>query len=45
VYYITFAAFISTTFSIVFPWFVTKFAISKLAYLIIPKEDADFIVE
>ena len=44
-YFITFAALISTVFSIVFPWFVTQFAITKLAYLIIPKDDADFIVE
>lgn len=44
VYFITFAALISTIFSIVLPWFITQFAISKLAYGIIPKEDADFVV-
>lgn len=45
VYFITFAALLSSIFSIVLPWFLTQFVITKLAYLIIPKEDADFIVK
>jgi hypothetical protein len=44
VYFITFAALLSSIFSIVLPWMVTQFVITKLAYMIIPKEDADFIV-
>lgn len=44
VYFITFAALLSTISSITLPWFVTQFAITKLAYGIIPKEDADFVV-
>jgi hypothetical protein len=45
VYFITFAALLSSIFSVVLPWFVTQFVITKLAYLIIPTEDADFIVK
>jgi hypothetical protein len=44
IYYITFAALISTIFSMIFPWTVTYWAIRELAYLIIPKENADFVV-
>jgi hypothetical protein len=45
VYFITFAALISTCFSIVLPWSLTQWSITKLAYLIIPEEDADFVVK
>jgi len=44
VYFITFAALIATGFSLMFPWFITKFIISKLAAALIPDEtSAKFI--
>lgn len=42
-YYITFAAILSTVFSLVLPWFLTQWSITKLAHLIIPAE-ADFLI-
>ena len=45
VYYITFAAILSTTFSLIFPWLFTQFLIELLAYFLIPEEDADFVVQ
>jgi len=42
-YYITFAAILSTVFSLVLPWFLTQWSITKLAHLIIPA-DADFLI-
>lgn len=45
VYFITFAALISTIFSMLLPWELTKITISFLANAIIPKEDADFITD
>lgn len=44
VYFITFAALLSTSFSLMLPWFLVQWIVGKLAYAIIPKEDADFIV-
>jgi len=44
VYFITFAALIATVFSMIVPWTACYWLIRELAYLIIPKEDADFIV-
>ena len=43
-YFVTFAALIATCFSLVMPWFLTQWSIDKLAYLLIPAEDADFVV-
>lgn len=43
-YFITFAALISTGFSLVMPFFMCRFLITKLAYGIIPKDAADFVV-
>lgn len=44
VYFITFAALVSTCFSLLMPWFLVQWIINELAYAIIPKENADFIV-
>jgi len=44
VYFITFAALIATCFSMVMPWFLVQWSINELANLLIPKEDADFVV-
>lgn len=38
VYFITFAALIATGFSLMFPWFITQFVISKLCGVLIPKD-------
>jgi len=43
-YFITFAALISTGFSLVMPFFLVRALISAIAYAIIPKDDADFVV-
>jgi len=44
VYFITFAALIATGFSLMFPWFITSFLISKLCAVLIPDEtSAKFI--
>jgi hypothetical protein len=43
-YFITFAAIISTVFSLVMPWFLVEFSITQLANLLIPKDDAAFII-
>jgi len=43
VYFITFAAMIATGVSLVFPWFVTQFVISKLCSVLVPPEAAAFI--
>jgi hypothetical protein len=45
VYFITFAALIATCFSLIFPWFVTQMAITFLSKLLIPKEDAAFVID
>lgn len=44
VYFITFAALISTCFSLVMPWFLVQWSINFLANALIPKEDAEFVV-
>ena len=43
VYFITFAALVATTFSLIFPWFITEFLISKLSSALIPADSAKFI--
>ena len=43
VYFITFAALIATGFSLMFPWFITQFVISKLCSVLIPADAASFI--
>ena len=45
VYFITFAALIATGFSLVLPWTLTYYAIKFLAGVLIPKEDAAFVVD
>ena len=45
VYFITFAALVGTSFSLVMPWTLAYFFVKFLAELIIPKEDAAFIVD
>jgi len=46
VYYITFAALIATGFSLMFPWFITQFLVSKLCGILIPDEtSAKFVDE
>ena len=44
-YMMTFAAMISLVFGLCFPWPVTVFLIDKLAYALIPRANADFIVD
>lgn len=44
IYFITFAALVSTCLSLLLPWFLVQWGVNLLAYAIIPKEDADFIV-
>jgi hypothetical protein len=44
-YFITFACLLSSLFSLILPFSLTEWSISKLAYLIIPEEDADFVVK
>lgn len=44
-YFVTFAALISTCFSLIMPFYLTEWSITKLAYLIIPEEAADFVVK
>lgn len=43
VYFITFAALIATGFSLVLPWFITQFVISKLCSVLVPADSAAFI--
>jgi len=43
VYFITFAALIATGVSLVFPWFITQFVISKLCSVLVPPDAAAFI--
>jgi len=43
-YFLTFAAIMSTGFGILFPWWLNYFIIKNLAAALIPKDDADFIV-
>ena len=43
VYFITFAALIATGVSLVLPWFITQFVISKLCSVLVPPEAAAFI--
>lgn len=45
VYFVTFAALISTTFSLIMPFWLCKIIITMLSSAIIPKEDAKFIQE
>ena len=45
VYFVTFAALISTCFSLIFPWFITEMAISLLAKALIPAENAAFVID
>jgi len=44
-YFITFAAIVATGFSLVMPFEICTLVISTLVKVIIPKEDADFIIE
>jgi hypothetical protein len=45
VYFITFAAIVGNALSLIFPWTLAYFLVKILAELLIPKEDAAFIVD
>jgi hypothetical protein len=42
-YYVTFAAFLATVFSLVLPWFAVNFIISTLANAFLPADEGNFI--
>lgn len=44
VYFITFAALIATGFSLMFPWFITSWVITKLCGILIPDDTSKIFI-